>query len=137
MKAAVYVTRARGVKLPRPNQHVHGNFLLGKDGRGDQEWLTARLTDGKQELLRPLIKAQVRRVTDSGMVVKGIEVVPRTGSSKSNSEVYVQVWWVFVLTHSAVDRYDGDDPLEYIADSRRVGPDYLVARHQEPRNGKP
>lgn len=119
------------MKLPRPNQQVHGNFLLEKSGRGDQQWLAARLVEGTQDMLRPLIKAEVRRVTNNGMVVKGSEVIARTGSSKSNAEVFAQVWWVFVLTQGALAEYDGDDPLEFIADAQQFGPDSLVSGRKE------
>ena len=120
MIASVYCTRARGAKLPRPTEPVQGNFLLVKGGRGDVQWLDARLVDNNVDRLRPLIKAQVTRVSDHGMVVEGVEVVTRTKGSKSNAETFRQVWWVFVLTQQAVDTFDGEDPLEAIAEQKHA-----------------
>ncbi|MGE0350937.1 hypothetical protein [Hydrogenophaga sp.] len=109
------------MKLPRPDSPVVGNVLLAKDSRGDEKWLTARLVNGTQDVLRPLIKARVSRVSDHGLVIEGTEVIARTGSSKSNTQTFVQVWWVFVITEQGINRYDGHDPLEAIADARAFG----------------
>lgn len=93
---------------------------MSKGGRGDVQWLDARLVDNNVDRLRPLIKAQVTQVTEHGMVVEGVEVIPRTKGSKSNAETFRQVWWVFVLTTQAVDAFDGEDPLEAIAEQRQA-----------------
>jgi hypothetical protein len=115
-----------GVKLPRPKEKIHGNLLLVKGGRGDQKWLTAKLTDGKLDRLPELIKARVSVISDHGMVIHGTEVLVR-GGSKSNVRECPQCWWVFVWTQQAIDFYDGDDPLENIVEmaalqKRSAGP---------------
>lgn len=120
MIASVYCTRELGLRLPRPAEPVHGSLLLGKDGRGDMTWLRARLVDQGKDILRPLIRAQVTRVTEHGMVVEGLETITRTGSSKSNAETFPQVWWVFVLTGEGLAAFDGDDPLSVMAERRHA-----------------
>lgn len=101
---------------------MRGNVLLKNERQGDKSWLTARVTDGTKELLRPLIKAQVIKVSDHGMVIDGIEVVARSTSQNTKVSRHRQVWWVFVWTAEAIDRYEGEDPLESLADEQRVGP---------------
>lgn len=115
MMASVYRTWEYDVKLPRPRERVHGNLLLVKDGRGDQRWLTARLVGDDGEKLLPLVKAEVRRITDHGMVISGTEMIARTRGAKSNVRACRQVWWVFLWSAEGVDRYQGDDPLEAMA----------------------
>lgn len=119
MWASVYQTRERGVKLPRPRDRVHGEVTLEPDGKGDERWLLARCVSNGQDVLRPMIRAQVRRVTGYGMVIKGTEVTPRTGGSKSNVRADPQVWWVYVWTQTGMQRFDhSDDPLEHLAEER-------------------
>lgn len=121
MDGLVYCTRMRGARLPRPTQPVRGNVLVSEESKGDQVWLRATTVDERGgELLRPLIKARIRKVTAHGMIISGTEVVTRTGSSKSGSEVFPQVWWVFVLTHSAIEIYEGEDPLDAISERKRA-----------------
>lgn len=100
---------------------MRGNVLLTNERQGDNSWLTARVTDGTKELLRPLIKAQVLKVSDHGMVIDGIEVVARSTSQNTKVSRHRQVWWVFVWTDEAIDRYEGEDPLESLADAQRAG----------------
>lgn len=116
MRSSVYVLKESGVLLPRPRDKVFGNLLLQRDGRGDGRWLGARLTDNNVDLLRPLIHAQVLRISNHGIVIRGTELVTRTNSSKSSSVERSQIWWAFVVTEQAVTQFDGDDPLENLAD---------------------
>lgn len=100
---------------------MRGNVLLKNERQGDNSWLTARVTDGTKELLRPLIKAQVLKVFHHGMVIDGIEVVARSTSENTKVSRHCQVWWVFVWTDEAINRYEGEDPLESLADAQRFG----------------
>lgn len=61
------------------------------------------------------------KVSDHGMVIEGIEVVARSTSQNTKVSKYRQVWWVFVCTDDALSRYEGEDPLESLADAQRVG----------------
>jgi hypothetical protein len=98
MMASVYCTMEGGVKLPRPKDKVPGNLLLKRAAQGDATWLSARLVENGVDVLRPLIKAEVREISEHGIVIHGQEIITRTASSKSGSRVYPQVWWVFVWT---------------------------------------
>lgn len=121
MNGLVYLTHARGAKLPRPSPPVRANVFVKPESRGDHLWLRATGLDERgHEVLRPLIKAQIEKVTEHGMVIRGTEVVARTNGSKSNAGTFPQVWWVFVLTASAMAVYEGEDPLDATADRKRA-----------------
>ena len=119
MNGLVYRTHARGARLPRPMEPVRCNVFLKKESKGDRTWLKASAIDENgREVLRPMIQAHVEKVTEHGMVIRGTEIVARTNGSKSNAETFPQVWWVFVLTSTAM--YDGEDPLDEIAERNRA-----------------
>lgn len=71
MQASVYRLRDRGIKLPRPSSPQSGDVQLAKIDRGDLRYLPARLLDGDLDVLPPLHKAVITRVSSNGMVIHG------------------------------------------------------------------
>jgi hypothetical protein len=119
MHASVYRLRAAGAPLPRPSEPVQGNLLLCREQRGDVDMLVARLMGGPaHEVLPALLRAEVRLVTEHGMVIRGVEPLSR-GQQKSRVRYTPQTWWAFILTEAAVDRFEGFDPLDTLADEAR------------------
>jgi hypothetical protein len=115
MRAAVYRLRERGVKLPRPKEPREGELMLGLCERGDTRYLKAQLVDAQQDLLAPLMNAQVTRITRNGLVIKGVEVASRVpGSIKAKVSSYPQTWWVLVHTGDLSDLLAGGDLLDEI-----------------------
>lgn len=53
------------------------------------------------------------------MAIEGTEVVARSTSQNAKVYRHRQVWWVFVVTHEGINRYDGEDPLDTLADLQR------------------
>lgn len=120
MQASVYRLRAAGAPLPRPAEPVQGNLLLCREQRGDEVMLVARLLRGPAtEALPALMRAEVRSVTAHGMVIRGIEAHTR-GQQKSRVRYVAQTWWAFILTDAAVDRFEGFDPLDTLAEEQRA-----------------
>jgi hypothetical protein len=121
VKASVYRLRDHGIKLPRPLPPRSGDVQLSKIERSDLKYLQARLLDGSIDLLPPLHKASVARVSRNGMVIHGIEMVSRkTASIKARVSTHQQTWWVLVVCEelNGVDLLEeisnGEDPLEYL-----------------------
>lgn len=65
IEAAVYRLRKRGGKLPRPKEPREVELMLGLCERGDTRYLKAQLVDAHQDLLAPLMHAQVTLITRS------------------------------------------------------------------------
>lgn len=108
--ATVYRLYERGMRLPRPKQGVQGWLTLNpwRDGYQKPE-LKATLTfgsDGSAMVIPELHYAQVRKITGSGLVIRGVEVVPRRNTRKSSVDSYAQTWWCLVHT-SPDDEYEG------------------------------
>lgn len=129
MLATVYRTRDRGIKLPRPQSPVTGELLVAEETRADEKMLIARLMgSGDVQMLPPLFKVRYGPITRNGIVIHGMEALTR-GQQKSKVEHKLQTWWAFIHTESGLYRYDGNDPLDYMADDailnksgRAVGP---------------
>lgn len=120
MQASVYRLRTAGAPLPRPAEPVQGNLLLCREQRGDEVMLVARLLLGPAtEALPALMRAEVRSVTEHGMVIRGVEAHTR-GQQKSRVRYVAQTWWAFILTDAAVDRFEGFDPLDTLAEEQRA-----------------
>lgn len=84
--------------------------------RGDRRILKAQLLENGQDLLPPLLQAQVTRITRNGLVLKGVELtslVPK--SIKARVESHRQTWWVLVQTIDFHEMYEDLDPLDEIA----------------------
>jgi len=110
MQASVYRLRQHGVKLPRPQQAVPGNLLLtkgmGSDGR--QTFKAQLLGDSSGALALPsLERATVRRISGSGIVITGTEIVPRRHGSKASSDIWPQTWWCLVPTVATAESWTG------------------------------
>jgi len=98
---------------------VQGNLLLCREQHGDEVMLVARLLLGPAtEALPALMRAEVRSVTERGMVIRGIEAHTR-GQPNSRVRYVAQTWWAFILTDAAVDRFEGFDPLNTLAEEQR------------------
>jgi hypothetical protein len=118
MQASVYRLRAAGVPLPRPAEPVLGSLRLAREQHGEEGMLIARLRGGPgHEVLPPLLKAEVRAVTENGLVIRGMEAITR-GRQKSRVRFAAQTWWVFILTEGGVATFESLDPLESLADAR-------------------
>lgn len=116
MFATVYRTRDRGIKLPRPQAAVTGELLVSDETRGDEKMKIARLMgNGGVQMLPPLFKVQYGQITENGIVIHGDEALTR-GQQKSKVAYKPQTWWAFIHTERGLYRYDGNDPLDYIAD---------------------
>jgi len=120
MQASVYRLRAGGAPLPRPTEPVQGNLLLCRESLGDEVILVARLLQGPAaEALPALMRAEVRSISNHGLVIRGVEARSR-GQQKSRVRYVAQTWWAFILTDAAVDRFEGFDPLDTLAEEQRV-----------------
>ncbi len=80
MQASVYRLRERGLKLPRPAAPLCGDVQLARIERGDLKYLQARLLDGDRDVLPPLQKAVITRVSRNGVVIHGEEMASRKPS---------------------------------------------------------
>ena len=109
MKAAIYRLRSGGIRLPRPDEAKYGNLLLNKTDLG--EGLCARLQMDGKDMLPPLFKPQVTRITQHGMVLKGRELSSR-GRAKSAATYQDQTWWVLVQTEDFLEFHEDGDPLD-------------------------
>lgn len=117
MQASVYRLRAAGVPLPRPTEPVLGSLRLAREQHGEEGMLIARLRGGPgHEVLPPLLKAEVRAVTENGLVIRGMEAITR-GRQKSRVRFAAQTWWVFILTEGGMATFESLDPLEALADN--------------------
>ena len=73
--------------------------------------LIARLRGGPDhEVLPPILKAEVRAVTENGLVIRGMEA--------SRVRFAAQTWWVFILTEGGMATFESLDPLESLADDQ-------------------
>jgi len=121
MLASVYRIRDRGIRLPKPKDPVTGDLRFEDEKHADAEMQVARLMGtGSTENLPTLFKAKVKRVTANGMIIQGTEFITR-GQQKSKSYPVPQTWWAFIHTDSGLSRYDGNDPLDTIADLKVSG----------------
>jgi hypothetical protein len=100
--------------MRRPGPPIKGELTLekwrdGSNGQGVR--LIANLTGPNRKAAAPnLVDAVVVKITASGMVVMGTEVVARNpDSSKSNFERYQQVWWCRLL-QGAMEYLPGQEP---------------------------
>jgi hypothetical protein len=99
---------------------VQGNLLLCRESLGDEVILVARLLQGPAaEVLPALMRAEVRSISKHGLVIRGVEARSR-GQQKSRVRYVPQTWWAFILTDAAVDRFEGLDPLDTLAEEQRV-----------------
>ena len=122
MQASVYRLRERGLKLPRPTAPLCGDVQLARIERGDRKYLQARLLDGDRDVLPPLQKAVITRVSRNGMVIHGEELASRKPSSiKTRVSTYRQTWWALVQCEApgGIDVLEemahGEDPHEYLS----------------------
>lgn len=116
MHVTVYRTRQRGVRLPSPQAGVHGRLRVETWRDGYTRQLAAKLVDeseGDRLLLPELLHAQVRRITPRGIVISGLEVVPRRNTNKSSADRYSQTWWCLVHTLALGQYLDVVDPAEH------------------------
>lgn len=121
MQAAIYRLRERGIRLPRPKEPREGNLVLAVSERGERKFLKAQLVDNGQDLLPPLLKAQVTKITRYGLVLKGVEMTSRVpGSIKANVSTHAQTWWALIHTSDFTELYDDLDPLDEIATMKRT-----------------
>ncbi len=130
MRASIYRLKSNGVPLPRPDIPVVGELRMRPEEIGNVKMRVARLLGGTHELLPALLKAEAQVFSAHGIVIHGVELLSR-GRQKSTSRPVPQTWWAFILTESGIVQYDGEDPLEAIADFTRLGPDYLVGGRKE------
>ena len=87
--------------------------------RGDERFMVARvLGDARLELLPPLLRAEVLKVSAHGLVIRGIEAYSR-GQQKSRVRYAPQTWWAFIVTEFAAARYESTDPLDTLEDEAR------------------
>jgi hypothetical protein len=135
MQASVYRLRDRGIKLPRLSSPQSGDVQLAKIDRGDLRYLQARLLDGDRDVLPPLHKAVITRVSSNGMVIHGEEMASRKPSSiKTRVSSYRQTWWALVqcATPSGIDMLEeianGEDPSEYLSNHSDIRPAWQRVR---------
>lgn len=106
----MYRIRRRGLKLPVPQQGVHGFLYLRPWQDGFQApQLKAVLADengGQSTSIPDLFNARVVRITGHGFVIHGYEVIPRRTSRKSNVDSYRQTWWCLVHTERAQELFE-------------------------------
>jgi hypothetical protein len=100
VEVTVYRTRQRGLRLPAPTPGVHGHLQLGLWRIRHTRQLAATLVaspDSTTLLIPTLLAARVERITRSGIVIAGTEVIPRRASAKSSADRYSQTWWCLVI----------------------------------------
>ncbi len=113
----MYRIKDRGLRLPHPMRGVHGHLHLVADPYR-QLGLRARLTDENRPdalVLPELLDASVRRISRSGIVITGLEVVPRRPNRKANADRYAQTWWCLVHTLWVAESLDTAEPGERFA----------------------
>lgn len=121
MRTAIYRLRDRGIRLPRPTEPREGNLVLAMSERGNRKLLKAQLMDNGRDLLPPLLKAQVTKITQYGLVLKGVEMTSRVpGSIKANVSTHAQTWWALIHTSDFTEMYEDLDPLDEIAAMKRT-----------------
>lgn len=87
------------MRQPGPPRAGELTLFIWRDGsnRGGMR-LRAHLTGPNRRTAVPvMIDAVVIKITESGMVLRGTEIVPRNSSSKANVEHYPQTWWCRLL----------------------------------------
>jgi hypothetical protein len=110
MQATVYRLRQHGIKLPRPQQAVPGNLLLTKGvGSDGVQTFKAQLLSGEggSLALPSLERATVRRISSNGIVITGIEIIPRRQGVKASSDFWPQTWWCLVPTVALAECWTG------------------------------
>ena len=99
MLVTVFRTRQRGIRLGEPAAGVQGELEVGLWRLRFGRELAAKLMspeDPGTMLLPELLSARVQRITHSGIVIVGTEIVPRRDSRKSSADRYPQGWWCLV-----------------------------------------
>lgn len=124
----VFRTRYQGEKLPSPEAIKHGRrvgelryFERIYDPRPGRSLMIATLTapDGETYILPVLDRARVRRV-DGGILISGLEVIPRgIGIKNIKSDNYPQTWWCRQLPERPTPRQAS--PAESRVEARRLG----------------
>jgi hypothetical protein len=78
--------------------------------------LKAQLLSDQGALLLPTLNgAQVRRITESGIVITGTEVIPRRSGAKASADFWPQTWWCLIITAGLGAEILGEMTLEYEA----------------------
>lgn len=109
MHAVVYRLREHGSRLSRPQPAVFGELSIHPHtvGTRDPSAVIAELLhDDGSAALSPLHDARVRRVTRSGIMVAGTELLGRD-TAKARVRPFPQVWWCLVLSDAALRRLAG------------------------------
>lgn len=75
------------------------------------EGLCARLQLDGKDIIPPLFQAIVTRITQHGMVLKGLER-SRRGGAKGRTSLHEQTWWVLVHTDDLLEFHEDGDPLD-------------------------
>jgi hypothetical protein len=124
----VFRTRHQGDKLPSTEAVKHGRrvgelryFERVYDPRPGRSLMIATLTapDGETYILPVLDRARVRRI-DGGILISGMEVVPRgIGMKNVKSDSYPQTWWCRPLAIPRGGFEDDADRFGNPAESRR------------------
>jgi hypothetical protein len=109
--ATVYRTRLRGMRLPRPQQAVHGRLRLARWHDGLKATLWHESSDTVL-VLPELHWAHVDRITTSGIMISGHEIVPRRANNKANADYHRQTWWCLVHTEFLAQVLDVAEPRE-------------------------
>lgn len=104
------------MRLPRPTEPVLGDMVLLEETHAEVPELTARVVASGHDLLPPLRRAKVTRISRNGLVIQGIEITSSVpGSIKANRSSHRQTWWAAVWTEDMLTAYDGTDPLDSLA----------------------
>jgi hypothetical protein len=99
------------MRLPRPQQAVHGRLTLGRWHDGLKATLLHESSD-TMLALPELHWAHVDRITTSGIIISGSEIVPRRTNNKANVDYYRQTWWCLVHTQFLAQVLDVAEPFE-------------------------
>jgi hypothetical protein len=89
VQVTVYRTRERALRLPAPTPGVHGHLQLDLWRIRYTRQLAATLTnehDSSIVLIPALVAARVERIARNGIVIAGIEVIPRRGGGEVHCE---------------------------------------------------
>ncbi len=91
MKAHVFKLYRNGHRLSTPEGPYLGNLLV--KAYHDADGMTAHVEGVDESDLAPMFKASIKCISKVGVVVRGIEALPRSIGIKTKVDHVRQVWW--------------------------------------------
>jgi hypothetical protein len=110
------------MKLPAVQRPVQGELSFGPSPMAINYpgMMRASLKTADALVLPEMDRAVITRITSTGIVIHGVEIIARRPSRKSAVDQYRQTWWCQVLT--AEVRCDLEDNIDLIWPMSMDGP---------------